>query len=307
MIEKIMKYVKHPENVFIFLQNRCNFRVLSDKAYLSICYKLSMGEKLNLENPVTFTEKLQWLKIYDRKPEYTRMVDKYEAKTFIAEKIGEKYIIPTLGVWDHFDDIDFDNLPEQFVLKCTHDSGGLVIVKDKAKMDKTAARRKIEKSLKKNYFYSAREWPYKDVQPRIIAEPYLEESGGCEPDCPEKNLLKDYKFFCFNGQPKVMFIAQELSEKPENDYFDMEFTHLPLHMKDEVNAPVVPSKPDQFGKMKEIAEILSQGIPHVRVDFYYIEDQLYVGELTFYHCSGMAPIKPEEWNYRLGSWIQLPQ
>ena len=294
-----MKYVKHPENVFIFLQNRCNFRILSDKAYLSICYKLSMGEKLNLENPVTFTEKLQWLKIYDRKPEYTRMVDKYEAKKFIAEKIGEKYIIPTLGVWDHFDDIDFDNLPEQFVLKCTHDSGGLVIVKDKAKMDKTAARRKIEKCLKKNYFYSAREWPYKDVKPRIIAEKYMENDAGA-------GELTDYKFFCFGGVPKIAYVSKDISDDPRTDFFDMNFEHLPIKMRDP-NAETPPEKPETFEEMRNIARVLSAGCAHLRVDFYEVNKRIYVGELTFYHCSGMTPIKPEEWNYRLGSWIQLPQ
>lgn len=180
MIEKVLEYVKHPTKIFIFLQNRCNFKVLPDKMYLKICYKLATGKKLDLKNPQTFNEKLQWLKLYDRKPEYTRMVDKYEAKKYVAEKIGEEYIIPTLGVWDHFDEIDFDSLPDQFVLKCTHDSGGLVIVRDKAKLDKVAAKQKIEKSLKRNYYYSGREWPYKDVKPRIIAEKYMEDisSGG---------------------------------------------------------------------------------------------------------------------------------
>lgn len=193
----IKKFIKNREtlNTLVSL-----FRFIPDKQYLQIMYRLRMGKKLNLDNPVTFNEKIQWLKLYDRKPIYTTMVDKYEAKKYVADIIGEEYIIPTLGIWDKFDDINFDLLPNQFVLKCTHDSGGLVIVKDKSQMDKAAARKKIEKSLKTNFFWVGREWPYKNVKPRIIAEKYMEDSN---------DDLRDYKYFVFNGIAKALFVASD--------------------------------------------------------------------------------------------------
>lgn len=172
--KKILEYVRNPKKVLIFL-NKMKIIQLSDKKYLEIIYKTRMGKKLNLDNPSTFNEKIQWLKLYDRKPEYTTMVDKYEVKKYIEEKIGDKYIIPTLGVWDKFDDIDFENLPEQFVLKCTHDSGSLVICKNKEQLDIPSAKNKLEEALKKNHYLGSKEWPYKNVKPRIIAEKYMSQ------------------------------------------------------------------------------------------------------------------------------------
>lgn len=299
-IEKIAVYFRHPSKIVVFLQNRCNFKILPDKTYLKIKYKLATGKKLDLKNPQTFNEKLQWLKLYDRKPEYTRMVDKYEAKKYVAEKIGEEYIIPTLGVWNHFDEIDFDALPDQFVLKCTHDSGGLVIVRDKDKLDKVAAKKKIEKSLKRNYYFSGREWPYKDVKPRIIAEKYMEDFLG------EGGLI-DYKFFCFRGLPQIMFITQETNSEPEIDFYNMHFEHLSVLTDEDRNALRCPEKPNNWEEMKRIAMVLSENIPHLRVDFYNINKKLYVGELTFFHCGGMAIIKPDEWNQIMGRWIDLDE
>lgn len=306
MIMKMLEYIKHPTKVFIFLQNRCNFKVLPDKLYLKICYKLGVGKTLNLTSPKTFCEKLQWLKLYDRKSEYTTMVDKYAAKEYIAAIIGEEFVVPTLGIWNRFSEIDFNSLPNQFVLKCTHDSGGLVICKDKANLDMAEAERKISRSLKRNYYWSGREWPYKNVKPRIIAEPYLEEHDCSAPDHMDTNVLTDYKFFCFDGVPKVMYIAKERSSKQEIDFFDMDFNHLPFWTDDDYNAPITPQKPKHFEKMKEIAAVLSRNIPHLRVDFYSIDGKLYVGELTFFHSSGLCRINPPEWDYKLGSWLTLP-
>jgi hypothetical protein len=242
----------------------------------------------------------QSLVFYDRKPEYTMMADKYAVKAYVGEKIGPEYIIPTLGVWDRFDDIDFDALPAQFVLKCTHDSGGLVICKDKIKLDKAAAKKKIEKSLKRNYYYHGREWLYKDIQPRIIAEAYMEDAAAGE--------LPDYKFFAFDGQVKALFIATERQKKGEEtkfDFFDREFNHLPF-INGHPNASVPPAKPAQMEEMIRLAEVLSQGIPHVRVDFYEVNGKIYFGELTFFHWSGMMPFEPEEWDRTFGDWITLP-
>mgnify|MGYP000927822232 CR=1 FL=1 len=179
---------------------------MDDESFLKMAYKRKFGKELDLKNPVTFNEKLQWLKLHDRKPEYTTMVDKYEAKAYIAQKIGEEYVVPTLGVWEKFDDIDFTKLPNAFVLKCTHDSGGLVICKDKSKLDREKARKKINKSLHSNYFGGGREWPYKNVKPRIIAEPLLKDDAT---KVGEQECLTDYKFFCFGGIPKIVYISKD--------------------------------------------------------------------------------------------------
>lgn len=296
-MKKIKSYLKDPKIIFFGLGGHGYLNWIPDKLYLQIAYRLTLKKRLNLKNPTTFNEKTQWLKLYDRKPEYTRMVDKFEAKNFIAERIGTEYVISTLGVWDNFDQIDFDSLPDQFVLKCTHDSGGLVVCRDKAKLDIEKARQIIESSLKCNYYWSKREWPYKDVKPRILAETYLEDA--------EDDALTDYKYFCFNGEAKVMYICKDHGKEPRTDFFDMEFNHLPIEARDP-NAAVMPEKPEQFEKMRELAETLSAGIPHLRVDFYLIKDKIYVGELTFFHMSGLTKIKPEEWNVKMGQWINKP-
>ena len=274
-------------------------KLLPDSAYISLKYFYHFRKLPNLKKPKTFNEKLQWLKIHDRKPEYTKMVDKYEAKKYIAENVGEEYVVPNIGVWEKFEDIDFESLPEQFVLKCTHDCGGLVIVKDKSKLDIEAARNKINKSLRRNYFWEGREWPYKNVKPRIIAEKYLEDSRTGE--------LPDYKFFCFNGIARALFIATERSNESEEtkfDFYDMDFNHLPF-TNGHPNANVIPAKPETFDKMKELAEKISKGIPLLRVDFYEVDGKVYFGELTFSHWSGMIPFKPEEWDRKLGDMIVI--
>ena len=275
-------------------------RCYSDRKFLEALFPLRVGYKLNLDNPRTFNEKLQWLKLYDRKPVYTKMVDKYEAKKYVADIIGEEYIIPTLAVYDKVEDIDFDALPQQFVLKCTHDSGGLVICRDKSKLDKAVAIKKLRDGLKRNYFYQNREWPYKDLKPRIIAEQYMEDESGYE--------LKDYKFFCFDGEPKCLFVATDRGKKDEDtkfDFYDIEFNHLPF-LNGHPNAKVAPVKPENYEEMVDVARKLSQGMCHVRVDLYNVKGKIYFGELTFFHWSGMTPFEPIEWDYKMGEMIKLP-
>lgn len=273
-------------------------RFIPDKAYIQIYYFSHFKRLANLKNPKTYNEKLNWLKLHDRNPLYTHLVDKYEAKEYVAEIIGNEYIIPTFGVWEHFDDINFDALPNQFVLKCTHDSEGLVIVKDKSRMDKIAAKDKIEAALKLNFYYIGREWPYKDVKPRIIAEKYMEDHVDGE--------LRDYKFFCFNGEPKAMFIASDRSKDATKfDYYDLNFNHLNLKQR-YPNAGNV-RKPATFDKMIELSKILAKKMPHVRVDFYEVDGKLYFGELTFYHFSGFMPFQPAKWDDIFGEWLKLPR
>ena len=273
-------------------------RFIPDKAYIQIYYFSHFKHFANLRNPKTYNEKLNWLKLHDHNPIYTTMVDKYEAKKYVADIIGDEYIIPTLGVWNHFDEIDFDALPNQFVLKCTHDSEGLVIVKDKNKLDKKLAREKIEAALKLNFYYIGREWPYKNVKPRIIAEQYMEDHVDGE--------LRDYKFFCFDGEPKAMFIASDRSKDATKfDYYDLDFNHLDLKQH-YPNAGTV-RKPVTFDKMIELSKVLSKGLPHVRVDFYEVNGHLYFGEMTFYHFSGFMPFQPAKWDDIFGEWLKLPQ
>ena len=275
--------------------------IIPDRLYLKLKFRQRMGKWPDLDNPKTFNEKMQWLKLHDRKPIYSTMVDKYEAKRYVADIIGEEYIIPTLGVWDRFEDIDFDSLPDQFVLKCTHDSGGLVIVRDKLSIDMEAARKKINRSLRRNYYWHGREWVYKNVKPRVIAEQYMEDAATRE--------LRDYKIFTFDGVAKILFVASDRQKKDEDtkfDFFDADFHHLDIR-NGHPNADIPPAKPQTFEKMKELAEILSKGSIHMRVDSYEINGRTYFGEMTLCHWNGFTPFDPEEWDYTLGSWIKLPE
>lgn len=272
---------------------------MSDTAYLKLIYRLIFGRKLDLKNPQTFNEKLQWLKLNDRKTEYTTMVDKYEVKKYIAEKIGEEYVIPTLGVWDNFDDIDFDLLPNQFVLKCTHDSGGLVICKDKSKLDIAKAREKINKALTRRFYYFGREWPYKAVKPRIIAEKYMVDESVSE--------LRDYKFFCFGGVCKCLKVDFDRFIEHRANYYDPQGNLLDLGEKIcPPNKEKVIVLPDNKEKMLQLAEKLSTNIPFLRVDFYDVNGKIYFGELTFFPASGWGEFTDEKWDYKLGEWIKLP-
>ena len=299
-IEGLKYYLRDIRNWEDYFASRGLLNWMSDETLLRRKFRRKVGCELNLENPTTYNEKLQWLKLYNRKPIYTTMVDKYEVKQYVADRIGEEYIIPTLGVWDSFDEIDFDSLPEQFVLKCTHDSGGLVICKDKSRLDIKAAKKKINKSLKKNYYWENREWPYKNVKPRIIAEQFVEDTKTQE--------LRDYKFFCFDGEVKALFIATDRyaeNEETKFDFFDAEYNHLPF-CNGHPNANELPENPECFEQMKVLAAKLSADIPHLRVDFYEVDGKIYFGELTFFHWSGMVPFEPEEWDAIFGEWIKLP-
>ncbi|GKX31761.1 glycosyl transferase [Vallitalea longa] len=295
--KKIIEVFNNPYKLISYFGEKGILKIIPDDIYLKLIYRGKMKKKLRFQNPKTFNEKLQWLKIYDRNPSYTQLVDKYDVRKYIARIIGEKYLIPLIGVWNRFEDIDFSKLPNQFVLKCNHDSGGLVICKNKSKLDIEAAKRKINKSLKRNYYYLGREWPYKNVKPKIICEKYMVDESGTE--------LKDYKFFCFDGEPKALFVATDRDIDTRFDFYDTEFKHLPFmqHYKNGIKKIV---KPVGFNEMVELASKLSKNIPHVRVDFYDIKGKIYFGELTFYHFSGFEKFEPEKYDEIFGSWIKLP-
>lgn len=264
--------------------------IIPDRLYLRMLYRIKTGRKLHINNPKTYSEKLNWLKIYDRNPLYTKLVDKYEVRDFVSNRIGEEHLFPLLGVWDRFEDIDFEKLPDRFVLKCTHDFGSVVIVDDKKNFDLETARKTINDELKFNFFYRGREWAYKNVKPRIIAEENMQM---------DSNRLVDYKFFCFGGQVNFMYIAQGRGVDLRYDFFDRDFNHLPV-VNGVPNADVIPDKPENYSQMIEFAEKLADGINNVRVDLYNLNGRIYFSEMTFYHNGGMLAFDPYEADVELG-------
>ena len=260
-----------------------------------------MGYDLNLDNPITYNEKLQWLKIHDRRPEYTIMVDKYAVKKYVSDRIGTQYVIPTLGVYKTFDDIDFDMLPDSFVLKCTHDSAGgagHIFVKDKTDFDRSSARKIFEKRLQRNMFYRFREWPYKNVQPRIIAEKYMDDGTG-------KPLI-DYKVLCFMGEPKLIEVHQNrFTDLHTQDFYDTAWRKTNIKQLNSPDSDIDVPRPRTLDKMLEFSKMLSQNMYHVRVDWYEINGGLYFGEFTFFDSAGLVPFTHYEDDKMLGDWIEI--
>lgn len=260
-----------------------------------------MGQNLNLKNPKTYNEKLQWLKLYNRNPDYTNLVDKNAVKKFVASVIGEQYIIPTLGIWNSPDDIDFESLPSQFVLKTTHGGGGggIIVCHDRANLDINGVKSKLRYSLKSDIYKYYREWPYKNVPRKIIAETLLVDENH------PNDSLNDYKFYCFDGIPKVMVISSgRFKGKVCFDYYDMDFNLLPFSQGGP-NSGIINEKPENFDQMIAIASKISAGLPHARIDLYNLDGKIYFGEITFFDSSGFAQFTPKEWDYIFGDWIDL--
>lgn len=270
--------------------------LLSDKIFLKLKYLYIFHKKLDLKSPETFNEKLQWLKLYNRNPLYTQLVDKLLVRNYVEKRIGKGYLIPLLGVWENFSEINFDKLPKEFVLKPNHTSGDIFICHNKADINYRELEKLICYWLRRDYYKLHREWPYKDVKRKIIAETLLKTEGN-------KSLI-DYKFFCFNGVPKIMFVATDRGIDTKFDFFDMDFNHLDL-INGHPNAKQIINKPKNFEKMKILAAKLSKDIPHVRVDFYEVNGKVYFGEMTFFHWSGFVKFEPEEWDYKLGKMLDL--
>ncbi len=272
---------------------------LPDKEYLEVIYKERVGSYLNLDSPDTFNEKLQWLKLYDRKPIYTTLVDKFTVKEYVAGKIGLQHIIPTFGVYDGFEEIDFDKLPNKFVLKCTHDSGSVVICNDKSKLNFSETKKKLEACLATDYYSLSREWPYKDVKPRIIVEQLLE---------PSKNEgLNDYKILNFNGDPRIVQVDMDRFNNHKRNLYDTDWNYINARIQYPNDPMLKVERPNLLNRMLEFAKRLSEGIPFVRTDFYCFDNMIFFGEMTFFHEAGFGTFQPDSFNYELGKLLTLPQ
>lgn len=272
-----------------------------DKLYLQIHYLLTTGRLINFKNPKFFSEKLQWLKINERNFDYSKLVDKLAVREHIAKTLGEEHLFPLLGTWDSFDEINFETLPNQFVLKCNHDSGSTKVIKDKSALTQTdidALKVHFTNRLKREYFYAGREYPYKNLKPCIIAEQFMIDESE-----PQKSI-EDYKFFCFNGKPEIMFVATDRNIDVKFDFFDMDFNHLDIENIHPQSGKDI-QKPNMFDEMKEIAAKLSQGIKHVRIDLYELNGRIYFGEYTFFHGGGFALMYPLKWEKKLGDLIDV--
>ena len=272
---------------------------MDDRRYIEIRYKAIFKKDIDLDHPLTFNEKMQWLKLYNKNPMHSVMVDKYLAKDYVTERIGEQYVAKLLGVWDQVDDIDLTVLPDKFVLKTTHDCGGVVVCKDKATLNLKKTKRFLRKHLKREYFYHCREWPYKNIKPRIIAEEFLADANN--------EVLPVYKILCFNGKPKIIQTIQN-DKKPNEtiDYFDTDWNVLELR-QNYPNSPKPLIRPQKLDEMLEIAEKLAEGTSFLRVDLYSVNGDIYFSEFTFFSDAGFAPFYPETWDKTLGDWIKLPE
>lgn len=299
IFKMIYRFIGDPKIRFSYLSNLGVYNHWSDEKYITQEYFLNMDKELHLDKPETFNEKMQWLKLHDRKTIYTTMVDKYAVKEYVGRIIGEKYIVPLLGVWNSPNEIDFDSLPQQFVLKTTHDSGGVVICKNKDEADINKIKNKLRKSLRRNYYLVHREWPYKNVHPRIIAEKYLPALGSSE--------LVEYKVFCFNGEPKLFLVCKGKGHSSErtNDFYDIDFKHIPVRTA-YPNAKHLCVKPIVYDRLIDLSRKLAKNTYQLRVDFYVLDRQIYFGELTFFHYAGFCPFEPEKYDKQFGDMIQLP-
>lgn len=297
-INVIQRSIRSKEARFDYLLALGFFNSLSDEEFLKKRFKVCFGYELNLENPITFNEKIQWLKLHNRKPEYTIMVDKYKVREYIARILGEEKLIPLLGVWDDPDEINFDILPEQFVLKCNHNSGkGMCICRDKSKLNINKTKNALKRGLHQNYYITGREWPYRDVPRKIVAEKYMVDENGLE--------LKDYKIFNFNGRPKIIEVDFNRFTNHKRNFFTTSWEKIDLTLQYPSDEKIMIEKPRCLDKMLIMAEKLSESIPFVRTDFYCINEKIYFGEISFYPDCGFGKFNHEEWNKAFGEWIDL--
>ncbi|WP_218162511.1 ATP-grasp fold amidoligase family protein [Alkalibacterium sp. 20] len=291
--------VKTPRRLIRRLGNKYLLNWLPDYIYIRLVYWGETGQKLNIKNPKSYNEKIQWIKLYDRKTLYNVIADKYAVRAYVREKIGEKYLIPLIAVYDNVDEIEWDSLPKKFVLKCTHGSGSNIICSGKKDLDIIAAKRKLNKWMKKNWFWFGREWAYKDIKPRIICEDYMTDESGVE--------LKDYKIFCFNGEPKLIEVDFDRHSNHQRNLYTLDWEYIDATIKYPNDSTKIINKPTQLTELLELARKLSENIPHARIDFYSIDDNIYFGEITLYHGSGFERFEPQSLGLELGDCIKLPK
>ena len=300
-MSKIRTFIENPQYFITSPASKGWLNWVPDSLYLKVLYRVIMGRKLNLKNPKEYNEKLQWLKLNDRKPEYSTMVDKYEVRGYIEDLLGDKYLIPCLGIYDSVDDIDIDALPDKFVLKCTHDSGSVEICKDKSSFDIEGARHRLSQAMKRNYYATYREWPYKYVKPRIIAEGYLEGDGGD---------LKDYKVMCFNGEAKIIEVHENRFVEGKvhtQTFYDREWNIVPLTQIETVTVDRPGERPRQLDEILRLSELIAKNMYHARIDWYIEGDKIYFGEITFFDGSGFESFSTPEMERMLGDMINLPE
>lgn len=298
---KVNKFLKDPYYVIGRFLMKNYPKLMSDKFFIKVLWRQSIGTKLNLDNPTTFNEKLQWLKLNNRDALLINLVDKKTAKEWVADRIGKEYVIRTLGVYDSVDEINLDALPGQFVLKCNHDCGSVVVCRNKSDFDIESAKKKLNDSLKKNYYWDSREWPYKRIRRCVIAEEFLTDGNASE--------LCDYKVHCFNGVPKLVLVCKDRHSETglTEDFFTEEWEHLELKRPAHPISKETIQKPEQLEEMLSLSRKLSKDFPFVRVDWYICNDKLYFGELTFFPASGMSPFVPDSYDNLFGSWLELPE
>ena len=300
-MSKIRTFIENPQYFITSPAAKGWLNWVPDSLYLKVLYRIIMGRKLNLKNPKEYNEKLQWLKLNDRKPEYSTMVDKYEVRGYIEDLLGDKYLIPCLGIYDSVDDIDIDALPDRFVLKCTHDSGSVEICKDKSSFDIEGARHRLSQAMKRNYYATYREWPYKYVKPRVIAEGYLE---GDEGD------LKDYKVMCFNGEAKIIEVHENRFVEGKvhtQTFYDREWNIVPLTQIETVTVDRPGERPRQLDEILRLSELIAKNMYHARIEWYIEGDKIYFGEITFFDGSGFESFSTPEMERMLGDMINLPE
>ena len=300
MIKKFKRLFRHPGKAVSSLAARGVFNWMSDEPYLKMVYRARMKKQLNLNDPRTYSEKLQWLKLHYRHSKQVILADKVAVRDFVADAIGDDYLIPKIGVYECVKNIPWDMLPQRFVLKCSHASTANIVCSDKRKLDIPLAKRQLKHWMQKSWFWYGREWPYKHIKPRILAEHFIDDG--------HKTGLVDYKFFCFYGEPKALFVARDRQSQEEEtkfDFYDLDWNWLPI-INGHPNSMEAMERPVALEEMIELSKVLSHGFPHVRVDWYYANGKIYFGEMTFYHFSGFTPFVPESWDKTFGDWLKLP-
>lgn len=298
-LSKARQYVKHPARIYSFLAMRGFTDFVSDELHVRILFRAFFGYKLDLSNPKTFNEKLQWLKLYDRNREYTVMADKLASKAWASSRIGPQFVVPALASWGSAEEISLDDLPDQFVLKTNHDSGGVIVCRDKASFDLSAAKRVLSKNLSRNYYWYGREWPYKDIKPTVFAERYLPTG--------EDGDLPDFKVLCFDGIPRFIELHRGRASHHTQDWYDCDWNLLDMNQEYAEQSGRSYPKPDCLGEMLRLSGILSSGVPHLRVDWFVVHGRLYLGELTFFDGSGLTSFDDPSNDLLIGNYIRLPE